>query len=302
MIKYLFLLCSIILFSCVETKKENSSLRVSILRGPSAIAFAEWMIHPPVIDGKQAIVSIVDSPEIIRSMLIKEETEIAVLPMISAVNLYNKGVSYQLAGCPIWGTLYLVENGAAHNDSSLSIFGAGTTPDILTRYYLSRHANNKYQLNYAFSTPLEILQALIAGRVNRAVLSEPFLSIALAKDSTLRIIADLNGQQSHKGFAQTAVMFHPSLATKRSTIDSLLERSCSFANNSPHEAIQILEEKKIFAPKTLTPESIQRCKIDYQTAAEIKEGLPAFLNLINEYEPKSIGGRLPDDGFISDRQ
>lgn len=302
MAKYISLLLLTFLFcNCTGTKQDRSSLRVSVLRGPSAIAFAEWMIHPPVINGKTVAVQIADSPEIIRSLIIKEETDLAVLPMISAVNLYNKGVRYPLAGCPIWGTLYLLERErAATPDSSLFVFGAGTTPDILTRYYLSRNPAKQYRLNYSFPTPREILQALSVGKVNRAVFSEPFLSMALSQDTTFRIVADLNQMESGTGLPQTAVVFHPSLRVELPELDSLLQHSCRFANEHPEQAIRILEEKGIFAPRTLTPESIRRCRINYRTALQSQDDLLPFLKLVYTYEPKAIGGRLPDRGFISD--
>ena len=110
--------------------------------------------------------------------------------MINAANLYNKGIKIKLAGCPIWGTLYLVEK-TPLKEPALYVFGNGTTPDILTRYYLGRQRSD-YPLNYAFNTAGEITQGILAGKVNRAVLGEPFLSIALRKDSSLRITADLN--------------------------------------------------------------------------------------------------------------
>ena len=101
-------------------------IRVSVLRGPSAIAFAHWMKETPVIDGKPLSVRIIDSPDLMQATLIKGEADIAVLPMISAVNLYNKGIRYHLAGCPIWGTLYLAGRSdkgiSGENKSVLHIF------------------------------------------------------------------------------------------------------------------------------------------------------------------------------------
>lgn len=55
-------------------------IRVSVLRGPSAIAFAHWMKETPVIDGKPLSVRIIDSPDLMQATLIKGEADIAVLP------------------------------------------------------------------------------------------------------------------------------------------------------------------------------------------------------------------------------
>lgn len=294
-LQYIILGIILLLGSC-QAKKDAADLKVSILRGPSAIAFAQWLAEAPRLNGHTLSIEILDSPDKIQAALIKKETDIAVLPMINAANLYTKGIDYRLAGCPIWGTLYLVTK---ETPRSLHLFGAGTTPDILARHYLGRQELN-YPLYYTFSTPQEILQGILAGKVKTAVLSEPFLSIALQKDSTLTLWADLNHpDDASPGFAQTAVVYRRSLEKERPALDSLLQASCRYARQHPLDAIRIMEEKGIFPPGTLTPASIERCKIQYLPASQAKESIYAFLQLIYEYEPKAIGGKLPDPDFIS---
>lgn len=295
--------CLLLILCCCNSKPNTKAeaIRVSVLRGPSAIAFAQWMKNPPIIDGKTLSVQIIDAPDLMLAALIKNEADIAVLPMISAANLYNKGVRYHLAGCPIWGTLYLVGRDKKslpdENKSVLHIFGAGTTPDILTRHYLQQQ-NLDYTLNYTFTTAREVMQGLLAGKVDHAVLGEPFLSIALRKDSSLNILADLNKPDSLSfGFAQTAVLYAPALEKYGKTIDSLLNNSCRFATEQPEQVIRILEKENIFAPGMLTSQSIERCKIDYKTVYEAHENILRFLQLIGQYEPKALGGKIPDDKF-----
>lgn len=264
------------------------------------MAFAQWLEQPPVIEGKRVAVTVAESPDIVQAALIKGEADIAVLPTISAANLYNKGVRLEMAGCPIWGTLYLVGR-TGGNDSTIHIFGRGTTPDILTRHYLSNEGQQP-PLNYVFQTAGEITQGLMAKKINRAVVSEPFLTIALRKDTTLRIIADLNrAGTSGMGFAQTAIVITPGLSASRDTLDSLLAESCRFANERPEETIRILEDKKLFAPGMLTPEAIRRCRLDYKSSQEAQAEIDTFLRLIFQYEPKAIGGQLPDARFITSR-
>ncbi|MEG1543773.1 MAG: ABC transporter substrate-binding protein [Tannerellaceae bacterium] len=292
----------IVLFAgCRGTKRELSVIRLSILRGPSAIAFAQWIKQPPVIDGKKVLINWVDAPNLIQSELINEEVELAALPMISAINLYNKDIHYQLLGCPIWGTLYLIGRMGKKNNE-LHVFGAGTTPDILIRSYLDKNKQN-YTLNYTFSTASEITQALLLGKVQTAVLSEPFLSQALRRDSTLSILADLNRMDNcQTGFAQTAIVCSPKLEGIRTELDSLLRLSCQFANDQPTAAIRILEKADIFPVGMLTPESISRCKIHYLSASEAREEIMRLLNLILAYEPRSIGGKMPDKDFLPDKR
>ena len=294
----LFFILILLLTGCRSSSDQE--IRAVVLRGPSVMAFAQWLEQPPVIEGKRIAVTVAESPDIVQAALIKGEADIAVLPTISAANLYNKGVRLEMAGCPIWGTLYLVGR-TGSNDSTIHIFGRGTTPDILTRHYLSNEGQQP-PLNYVFQTAGEITQGLMAKKINRAVVSEPFLTIALRKDTTLQIIADLNrAGTSGMGFAQTAIVITPGLSASRDTLDSLLAESCRFANERPEETIRILEDKKLFAPGMLTPEAIRRCRLDYKNSQEAQAEIDTFLRLIFQYEPKAIGGQLPDARFIASR-
>lgn len=304
MIRY-FCLLLLILCGCNNPKKDNNVIRVAVLRGPSAIAFAQWIENAPKIKEKQLSVELVDSPELMQAKLIKGEIDLAALPLINAANLYNKGLPYSLLGCSVWGNLYIVSRkqttDSPKKEKILHIFGAGTTPDILTRYYLQQQGLS-YSLNYSFSTAREIIQGLLAKKVQTAVLAEPFLSLALHKDSTLFIEADLNKpEEASSRFAQTAIIYAPSLSPEKETLNRLIHTTCQFAIEQPEKAIRILEGQNIFAPGSLTPESIQRCKIQYLPSKEAKESILAFLRLIELYEPKAIGGQLPDKGFIPEK-
>ena len=167
---------------------------------------------------------------------------------------------------------------------------------------LSRRQRSDYPLNYAFNTAGEITQGILAGKVNRAVLGEPFLSIALRKDSSLRITADLNHltDSDTLGFAQTAVVYTPTMEKYRIAFEDALRASCQKAVRYPKETIHSLEEHGIFAQGALTPESIERCKIHYLSAIERKRR-HGFLRLIEQYEP-SRRRELPDAGFIPEKQ
>ncbi len=104
------------------------------------------------------------------------------------------------------------------------------------------------------------------------------------------------------GFAQTAVVYTPTMEKYRIAFEDALRASCQKAVRYPKETIHSLEEHGIFAQGALTPESIERCKIHYLSAIEAKNAVMDFLRLIEQYEPKAVGGRLPDAGFIPEKQ
>ena len=297
--KYLTFLLIFTLFSCASHSGDTNAFRVAVLRGPSALAFADWMgDEVPVIGKDTCRIEWVDTPEQMQALLVKHEADMAVLPMISAANLYNKGIDYSLLGCPLWGTLYLVSKGDIH--PPVYLFGRGTTPDILARHALDSLRQEDF--NYTFASAGEVLQALLLGKAETAVLSEPFLSAALRRDSSLQIAANLNRPHGTlPGFPQTAIVCSSAALAYRPTLDSLLRQSCIFANTHPEEAIRRLEEAGVFAPGMLTPESVHRCGIHYRTAQEAATVISSFLELVWQTEPQAIGGKLPDSTFIAPR-
>lgn len=295
--KYISLFLIALLCSCTSSQDESHTIDVAVLRGPSALAFAEWIENPPIVGEDTCRLQWVDSPEQMQALLVRNEADLAVLPMISAANLYNKGMEYPLLGCPLWGTLYLV--GRENSVRPIYLFGRGTTPDILARKALGDL--EKEAFNYTFGTAGELLQALLMQKAGTAVLSEPFLSVALRRDSTLQILKDLNRPEGQAvgGFPQTAIICHPSLEPYRETLDSLLQQSCRYANLFSQETIDCLERAGVFAPGMLTAESIRRCGVNYRPAAAIQEETISFLELIQKEEPSALGGKLPEASFFN---
>lgn len=281
--------------ACRGTEKRTDEWTVVALRGPSALAFARWMEEKPEVDGKKIAVRIADSPEQVTAALVKEEADISVLPMISAANLYNKGLHYRLAGCPIWGNLYLVGKEDARR---IHVFGRGTTPDVLARYHLERNAR-PYELDYTLSTAPEVVRGILAGRVEAAVLPEPFVSMVMKRDTAFRILADLNSPTATSpGFAETAILVHHSLAGRMDVFDRLIEETCRFAAEHPDSVIRIMERTEVFPPGMLTAEAIGRSRIRYLPIGEASSEVHSFLEIIYRYEPQAIGGKMPAESFF----
>ena len=59
MIKYIFLLLILCCSGCRHAQTEDTVIKVSVLRGPSVIAFADWLENPPIIDNKKVQVKVV---------------------------------------------------------------------------------------------------------------------------------------------------------------------------------------------------------------------------------------------------
>ena len=73
------------------------------------------------------------------------------------------------------------------------------------------------------------------------------MSMALKKDSTVRLVADLNRPDPDaQGICKQLSCFSERGMQMQPALDSLLRASCRFAVEQPDQAIRILEEKGIF--------------------------------------------------------
>lgn len=300
----------VLLFSC--TPKSPETIRIGVLDGPSAISFIQLIDKPVEINGKKIEIIIKNEPQQIQALMMQEKLDFAILPTIMAANLYNKGVKYHMVACPIWGTLYLMTNSKARDiedlkGQTISVFGQGSTSDILLRRLLQQKSINKVKIDYTHSTNNEIAQALLFKKISNAVVSEPMASNLLSKDSSVHIISKIDCNDyfdnSDKNiFVQTAFLVSEKLIHKNpSLIKPVCEaytNSCNFTNEQPEMAARLLVLHNFSTDISLAKKSLPLCNIRYVGAFALKEEVNRYLNIFFMFNPESVGGALPDSEFI----
>lgn len=298
------------LFSC--SNNSSKTIRIGILDGPSAVSFIQLIDKPLVIEGKKIEIIIKSEPMQLQALMMQDKLDFAILPTVMAANLYNKGVKYRMVACPIWGTLYLLKNEKTHSiydikGKTVSVFGQGGTSDILLQRIIQQKEIVNAKIDYSYSTNHEIAQALLFKKIKLAVVSEPIVSMLLARDSSIHIVAKLDCEEyidnSDKDiFVQTSF-----LVSERFTIEnsSLVEKvckaysnSCNFTNEQPEEAAKLLVKHNFLPNIDIAKRSIPLCNIRYVGAFAIQQEVNRYLNIFYKCNPKSIGGKLPDSEFI----
>lgn len=230
----------------------------------------------------------------------------AVLPLSSAVNLYNKNTGYSLLACPVWGNLFWISSGnkADRPPFPVFLFGQGTTSDVLLKYLQSVSALQDVYPDYTYSTPQDLFRALMSRQISDAILPEPFVSLALQKDSSLFVRCDLAKKFSPVGFAQTAVVVSSEIKQDihlLNSVDSLLSVSVRKSTPENPETESRLIHYKILPGKIDLATVYDRCRIEYRSRSSVRNSVDSLLQVIFKYYPKSIGGKFPDDRFyISD--
>jgi NitT/TauT family transport system substrate-binding protein len=312
---FIFLLSS----GCHPGNKGRDLLHpvIATLRGPSGMGmirlFEKDSLRHMDVD---PTVLLLDEPLQVRALMLKEEVDFAVLPTSMAALLYARGVAYRLAAIPVWGTLYLVGDTSLQGSwktlrgQRIYMMGRGMTPDILFRFLATKNGidpDRDLLLDYSFPTHLELANAIAAGKARAGVISEPMVSVILQKNPSTGILLDLNEEWTrstggHTPMAQTALMVRNAYASENpEAVKEILEewqRSTQWVNEHPAEAGKLIARYGILADTSLAAISIHRAHLRFASADSLKKDILQFLTVFYNFDPLTIGGKLPDEAFF----
>lgn len=299
-----------------EELKEDVVLNVGTLNGPTSIGMIQLIDKEPSFgENVEIIYNIMPSPDVLLAKLLTGEIDIATVPTNAAAKVYNKGVDYKLVATTIWGVMYVVgsdEEIKTIGDLKgklLHSVGKGVTPDVITRYLLDKEgidSENDLEINYGYP-PIELAQAMVAGKANLAILPEPFTTMVTMQNSEMKVLIDLQkeyntsvGTESNS-LAQTCIVVKGDiLESNPELVSSFLKsykESIDWVNENPVEASVLVEKHKIIGKAKMAELAIPRLNMDYKTTEESKESVIGYLKVLNDFAPETIGGQLPDEDF-----
>lgn len=277
--------------------------RVVALNGVTGLGLAQLMGHPgyEVEVGKSADVAV--------ARLNTMGADAAALPVSTAALLRNKGAAIKLAAITNYGSLYIVSSKAGTDlalaaASSLGVPGKGTMPDVILDILLAAKKAKGAGIQY-YSSPAELANLLAAGRVESALLPEPWVSQVLSANRDLRIAYDLQaGWKSAYGAdyplscvvaTESFIREHPAEFAK---LLSDIETSVRWVIDNPGKAAQIAEER-LGMSKASTEAAIPRCNFRYLGGADARLSALSFYERALLSSAALIGGKLPDEAFYS---
>lgn len=292
-----------------QTKKEK--IKIAALKGPTGMGIVKLME-----DNKDLYdITLFDSPDQLVSKIVNGELDGAAVPSNLAPVLYNKtNGGIQLLGINTLGILYVVENGNTIKDikdlkgKTIYSSGKGSTPEFVLNYILKKNGlepDKDVKIEYKMQHS-DLAAAVASKEVSIAVLPEPFVTTTKMKDTDMQIPIDLTKEYEkvsgdNSKLVMGTIIFRKDFLTKRgSDADDFLTKykaSVDFVNNNKEEAGKLIEKNGILPKAKLAEMAIPKCNIVFISAKDGKESLNKFYNVLKENDPKSIGGKLPDENF-----
>ena len=294
---------------------EKDKMSVAALKGPTGMGLVKLMEDDA--NEKAALdyeFQLLGSPDDMAAKIISGEVDMAAVPTNLALTLYNKTEGQiQLVAVNTLGVLYVLENGdsiqsiADLKGKTIFTSGKGASQDFVFRYILQENGINPetdlvldYQLEQA-----DLAAAMVEEDALVGILPQPHVTTTLMKNDKVRIALDVTeewnqvteGSQLSTGVivVQKAYAEENPAAIKKFL--SEYKKSVNYVNEEVEAAAALIEKYEILPSAVIAKNAIPFSNIVLIEAKEAKEFLEKFYQILFDFEPKSVGGKLADEGF-----
>ena len=297
-----------------EAAPEEVVVRVASLKGPTSIGLAQLYQAAEAGETSQTYdMAIYAAADEINPQVIQGNVDIALVPANVAAILCNKtegGVT--VIDVNTLGVLYCV----AADDSIQSIAdlagrtvvmtGKGQTPEFVMNYLLEQAGiADQVTLEYK-DEATEVVATLGSNPDAVAVLPQPFVTAACAKNEALSVRFGLTeawgevapeGSQLVTGVTVVRTEFlqeHPE-AVAQFLVDQAA--SVDAVNADPETYGQVVADMGIVDNPTIAARAIPGCNLVCITGAEMQAALEGYYGVLFAADPSSVGGSIPEADF-----
>ena len=292
---------------------EADTIRIASLKGPTTIGMVKLMDDSD--NGLTSVnydVSVYGTADEIVGLLVSGEIDVANVPCNLASVLYKrteKGI--KVLDINTLGVLYVIESGEAVSSvedlkgKTIYSTGKGTTPEYVLNYILSSNGiDPANDVNIEYKSEATEVAAMLAEATDAiAVLPQPYVTVAMNQNESLRIALDLteewNKIDGTKLVTGVTVVRAEFLEQNPGTIAQFLTdyaASVEFVNANVDEAAALVGKYDIVG-EPVAKKAIPYCNIVLETGAEMKADIENYLTVLYNSEPTSVGGEIPDDNF-----
>jgi NitT/TauT family transport system substrate-binding protein len=292
----------------------EAPIRIAALKGPTGMGLVYLMGGPD--EARPYEISLFGAPDEIVGKIVTGEVDLAAVPTNLAASLYNKtegGVRYIATNT--LGVLYVLTSNPEIDSfedlkgKTIGISGQGSTAEFIFRHLLTENGidpDKDVVLDFSLQHA-ELTALLTAGKVEVAVLPQPFVTTAMMNSEALSIAIDLSEAWADVHGADVVLPMGGLIARTEylEAHPEALERfltdytaSVEKVNADPKAASLLVEQFEILPKAAIAERAIPLSNIVYFSAADSKVFLTRFLEIMMAYDPKTVGGKVPDDVFF----
>jgi NitT/TauT family transport system substrate-binding protein len=298
-----------------QSDTEKTVVRLAGMKGPTSIGLVGLLEEDEQETTKNDYeFSLHGSASEIVPKLTKGELDIAAVPANLASTLYNNTEGeIKLLAVNNLGVVYIV----AKNEEITSVAdlkgktifatGKGSTPEIALNYILSQNGidpDNDVTVEYRDEASA-ILPELQKNESAIALLPQPYVTVAASKVEGLKTVLDLNEEWEKLnpdcGRVTGVIVVRKQFAEENpEAVKAFLDEykaSVETVLNDVPNAAALVAEHGIFDNAKVIEKAIPKCNLTFISGEDMKAPVSKYLGVSYEQNPKSIGGKLPEDDF-----
>lgn len=300
--------------------KEPLNLKIGAVFGVSTLSMIKLFKEKPSLgENVTTTYQTIVSPDQVAAKTISGELDMVMVASNLGAKLYNKGVPYTMAGAMVWGNLYVVSNENIKGWDDLKgreifMHARGLTPDYVFQHLLRANGidpQKDVKLTYLTGGPQALAMSFIGGKSAVSIMPEPMLAKVQLKKKNTHIVIDVQQEwqiatgSQQKGFPQGALIIKNELIQSHpEVVNAFLheyENSISWMNANPEIAGQYAESMNIGMKAEEAEMGIPGCNLRYVDAVHAKQELTTLFTILKQYNPKAVGGKVPDEGLYYQR-
>lgn len=298
-----------------SSQTQRTTIRLAALKGPTTMGLVKLLEDNEAgSSANQYEFTLAATADEITAAIGKGELDAAAVPCNLASVLYNKTEGKIAVGAVnTLGVLYIVETGdtiqsvADLKGKTIYTTGKGTTPEYSLNYVLTQNGiDPASDVTIEFkSEAAEVAAALAEGTAQIAMLPEPFATTAMAKNENLRVALNLSEEwdkvsSDGSGMVTGVLIFSRDfLEQNPEAASQFLEEykaSVAYVNENTEDAAALVEKFGV-SPAAVAKKALPNCSITFLEGDAMKEKVSGYLSVLFQQNPKSVGGKLPDDAF-----
>ena len=295
-----------------ETQSAPVAVNVMVLNGTTGFGMANLM--DAAAKGEAAndyTFSVETDASNIVAGLANGSVDIAALPTNAAAAVYNKTQGkVQVLALNTRGVLYLVTDGSVTVGSMAdlagqTVYAPAQNPSFIFQYLCEANGLTDVTVDNTFAQPADLNTAVASGQVSLAVLPEPMVTVAKAKNPDLVVALDLTAEWDKVAPAgslvQGCVVVRKAFAEEYpDAVDAFLREYEASIEGLTADAAGTAEKivaQGIFANAGVAAKAIPNCNVCFVAGEDMKAALSEFLTIMHGVAPQSVGGAIPGDDF-----
>ena len=302
-----------------ETAAESAGIRIAGLKGPTTMGLVNLIAQAEAGQTAQDYAfTMYGAADEIVPLLVKGEMDAAAIPANLAATLYQKtGGALEVACINTLGVLYVVELGNNIQSvedlkgATIVTTGKGTTPEYVLRYVLSQNGidpDKDVTIEY-LSEATEVAARLTTPTTDSstivAMLPQPFVTSVVAQsEGGVRVALDMNeewqkvaGSRLVTGVTVVRKEFAEANPDVMAQLMTDYAASVESVTADLSGTAALCEQYGVVAKAALAEKALPSCNIVFETGDEMKTDLTAYLQVLYDADPASVGGALPGEDF-----